>query len=125
MKCIVKSFADDTRVSKKIICNEDKQQMQKDLESIYKWAKENKMQFNAKKFEQIVHGNTKNTEVESYKATSRDPITIKATVKDLGVFSINDLLFKEHVGKTINLCKIVIGMILRTFSYREKEPMLR
>ena len=25
----------------------------------YKWAKENKMQFNAKKFEQIVQGNTK------------------------------------------------------------------
>ncbi len=49
LKCIVRSFADDTRVSKKIICNEDKQQMQKDLDSIYKWAKENKMQFNAKK----------------------------------------------------------------------------
>jgi len=83
------------------------------------------MQFNAKKFEQIVHGNTKNTEVEPYKSTSGDPITIKATVKDLGVFSTNDLLFKEHMGKTINSCKIVIGMLLRTFSTREKEPMLR
>ena len=99
--------------------------MQKDLESIYKWAKENKMQFNAKKFEQIVHGNTKNTEVESYNSTSGDPITIKTTVKDLGVFSTNDLLFKEHMGKTINSCKIVMGMLLRTFSTREKEPMLK
>ncbi len=83
------------------------------------------MQFNAKKFEQIVHGNTKNTEVESYNSTSGDPITIKTTVKDLGVFSTNDLLFKEHMGKTINSCKIVMGMLLRTFSTREKEPMLR
>ena len=59
-----------------------------------------KINFNAKKFEQIIHGNTKNTEVESYKATSGDPITIKATVKDLGVFSTNNLLFKELMGKT-------------------------
>ena len=37
--CILRSFADDTRVSKKVICNEDKQQMQEDLRSIYDWAK--------------------------------------------------------------------------------------
>ena len=54
-KYILRSFADDTRVSKKIICNEDKQLMQEDLKSIYNWAKNNKMQFNAGKFEQIVN----------------------------------------------------------------------
>ena len=59
-KYILRSFTDDTRVSKKIICNEDKQLMQEDLKSIYNWAKNNKMQFNAGKYEQIVHRNTKN-----------------------------------------------------------------
>merc|ERR1711972_584068 len=54
--CILRSFADDTRVNKKVICNEDKEQMQEDLEIIYKWAEENKMKFNANKFEQIAHG---------------------------------------------------------------------
>ena len=49
--CILRSFADDTRVSKKVICNEDKQQMQEDLRSIYSWAKANRMEFNAMKFE--------------------------------------------------------------------------
>ena len=37
--CILRSFADDTRFSKKVKCNEDKQQMQEDLRSIYEWAK--------------------------------------------------------------------------------------
>ena len=37
--CILRSFADDTRVSKKVICNEDKQQMQEDLRPIYDWAR--------------------------------------------------------------------------------------
>ena len=32
--CILRSFADDTRVSKKVICNEDKEQMQEDLNDI-------------------------------------------------------------------------------------------
>ena len=62
--CILRSFADDTRVSKKVICNEDKQQMQEDLRSIYSWARGNKMEFNAKKNEQIIHGSTKNVSVE-------------------------------------------------------------
>ena len=83
------------------------------------------MEFNSKKFEQIIHGSTKNVSVEPYKSSSEDPITIKSTVKDLGVFSTNDLLFEEHMKKIINSSKVVMGMLLRTFSTREKEPMLR
>ena len=123
--CIIRSFADDTRVSKKVICNQDKEQMQEDLGSIYDWAKNNKMEFNSKKFEQIIDGSTKDVSVEPYESSSKDPITIKNTVKDLGVFSTNDLLFEEHMKKIINSSKVVMGMLLRTFSTREKEPMMR
>ena len=122
--CILRSFADDTRVSKKVICNEDKEKMQEELRSIYEWAKANRMEFNSKKFEQIIHGSTKDVSVDPYKSSSEDPITIKNTVKDLGVFSTNDLLFEEHMKKIINSSKVVMGMLLRTFSTREKKPML-
>ena len=88
--------------------------MQEDLKSIYNWAKNNKMQFNAGKFEQIVHRNTKNSCIEPYKSSSGDPITVKSTEKDLGVFSTNNLLLQE-----------LMGMLLRTFSTREKQPMMR
>ena len=60
--------------------------MQEDLKSIYKWAKDNKMEFNAGEFEQTVHGITKNTSMESYKSFSGNSITIKNMVKALGVF---------------------------------------
>ena len=50
---------------------------------------------------------------------------IRDTVKDLGAYSTNDLMFKEHMNKIINSSKIVMGMLLRTFSTREKEPMLK
>ena len=39
----------------------------------------------------------------------------------LGVYSTNDLLFEEHMKKTINSSRVVSGMLLRTFSTREKR----
>ena len=47
--------------------------MQEDLETIYNRAEENKMKFNANKFEQIAHGKRENVEVEPYKTPSGDP----------------------------------------------------
>ena len=44
--CILRCFADDTRVNKKIKTNEDKELMQKDLDAVYRWAEKNKMKFN-------------------------------------------------------------------------------
>ena len=41
----------------------------------------------------------KNVSVEPYESSLEDPITIKNTVKNLGVFSTNDLLFEEHMKK--------------------------
>ena len=76
--------------------------MQEDLEVIYKWAEENKMKFNANKFEQIVHGKIENVDVEPYKTPSGDPIVIKDTIMDLGVYSKNELVSKDHMNKTIN-----------------------
>ena len=79
-------------------------------------GQKNKMEFNSGNFEQIVHGSTKNVSVETYESSSEDSIIIKNTVKDLGVFSTNDLLFEEHMKKIINSSKVVMGMLLRTFS---------
>ena len=123
--CIVRSFADDTRINKKVNNSEDIEMMQCDLEEVYKWARINKMEFNTKKFEQISHGKINNLELKSYKASSGDPIEIKNTVKDLGILATNDLMFKEHMNKIINSCKIVMGMLLRTFSTRERDPMIK
>ena len=124
-ECIVRSFADDTRVNKKINSDRDKELMQEDLEAIYKWASDNKMKFNENKFEQMAHGNIENVELSSYKSPSGDGIEIKSTAKDLGVMASNDLMFKEHMNNIITSSKIVMGMLLRAFSIREKEPMIK
>ena len=121
---IVGSYADDTRVSKRINSEEDRVKMQTDLEAIYKWAKDNKMEFNEKKFEQMVHGSTRDVVNEAYTTPNGEKINVKNTVKDLGVHASNDLMFKEHIDKIINATRVVMGMLLRTFKTREKEPMI-
>ena len=83
------------------------------------------MKFNANKFEHVAHRKRENVEVEPYKTPLGEPITMKDIVKDRGVYSTNDLMFKDHMNKIINSSKIIMGMLLRTFSTRKKEPMLK
>merc|ERR1712121_189958 len=106
--CIIRCFVDDTRVNKKIRTNEDKELMQEDLDIVYRWAEKNKMKFNEKKFEQMAHGPLKGVTIEPYKTSSGEDIEIKETVKDLGVFATNDLMFKEHIGK-ITECRVIMA----------------
>ena len=47
------------------------------------------------------------------------------TVKDLGILATDDLMFKEHIKKITNASKGVMGMLMRTFTTREKEPMIK
>merc|ERR1712121_473946 len=123
--CIIRCFVDDTRVNKKIRTNKDKELMQEDLDIVYRWAEKNKMKFNEKKFEQMAHGPLKGVTIEPYKTSSGEDIEIKETVKDLGVLATNDLMFKEHIGKITTECRVIMADLMRTFSIREREPMIK
>ena len=83
------------------------------------------MIFNDEKFEQMIHGNVKDVTKESYKSSSGRQINLGKTVKDLGILATDDLMFKEHIKKITNASKGVMGMLMRTFTTREKEPMIK
>ncbi|CAL4257754.1 unnamed protein product, partial [Meganyctiphanes norvegica] len=55
-RCIVRCFADDTRINLKVKTEDDKKEMQEDLNKIYQWAERNIMKFNETKFEQMTCG---------------------------------------------------------------------
>ena len=124
-KSIVRSFADDTRTSIKIRTEADKEILQRDLEKIYKWAKDNLMEFNESKFEQMTHGESDNISIESYKTPTENIIRPSNIVKDLGIIASDNLGFKEHIDGVITSSKIMIGLLLRTFSIRQEIPMMR
>ena len=83
------------------------------------------MKFNEGKFEQMAHGYIRNITLDPYKTPCGDEIQIKDTAKDLGVLATNDLNFREHIDNITSSSKIVMGMLLRTFSTRDKEPMIQ
>ena len=124
-RCILRCFADDTRINMKVKTDEDKKAMQEDLNKIYNWAEKNIMMFNEKKFEQMTCGETKGVDVESYKTPTGTEIENKDKVKDLGVVTSADLRFREHIDSVVISCKIKQGNILRNFSTRREETMLK
>ena len=120
---IVRSFADDTRVSKKIKISEDRDKLQSDLQIIYEWANRNNMEFNVEKFEQISHGIEGNVSIEPYKGPNGEDITRKNSIKDLGVTINNEIEFRDHIEKIVASSKVMSGYIFRTFNTRDRKPL--
>ena len=122
----VRSFADDTRVCKGIINVHDATTLQKDLNSIYSWAEDNKMTFNDTKFEMLRVHSKKNPiqHCVSYLSPSGNVIGEKEVVKDLGILMSSDCSFNAHIAKVEKSIKNLSGWILRTFQSRDKYVMM-
>ena len=120
------SFADDTRVGKDISSADDMKKLQDDLDSIYKWAMHNNMQFNSEKFELIRYKpSVKDSIIDnSYKCDKGKPITECPHVRDLGITMSNDATFAEHLIKKCTAVRNKIAWVLRTFSARDSRTML-
>ena len=122
---ISRLFADDTKVSAKIRTHHDIELLQKDLDRIYKWADDNHMEFNERKFEKMSHGDTDGVVAGIYKTQTGEEIHENKTVKDLGILTSKDVSFTEHIDDLVHTSKIKAGMLLRTFETREAGPMLK
>lgn len=122
------SFADDTRIGHHITGDEDAKQLQADLEKVYKWAKNNNMEFNAEKFELLRYKANQHNQGQAslieYKSSSDTLIHEKEHISDLGINLSSDTTFKYHIDKKVSAMKSKISRILRTFRTRAKIPML-
>ena len=131
----VSSFADDTRFLQEIAESRDCSRMQDDLIGVYRWASENNMKFNSKKFELL-----------SYSARQRDLyklnqclnvfhypqyfdpegniISSVENVKDLGVRVNKDATFQLQINECASKGSRYAGWILRVFKTREPIAMM-
>ena len=124
----VTSFADDTRASRGIKSPSDPIQLQKDIETIYEWARKVNMEFNGDKFECIKFRSHQSLRDESgqeftYVNEEGKDIEEKDQLKDLGVQLSNDLSFSKHIDKIVSTCKKTTGWIMRTFRTRNEYTM--
>ena len=121
----VSSFADDTRVLRGVNSQQDVEELQKDLQTIYAWANENNAAFNADKFECLRYGRDEEIKsTTSYMSNSQDTIKCCSSVRDLGVTVSSDACFTEHISNVCTASGLKCGWILRTFKTRERKPLL-
>ena len=124
LHAVIKSFADDTRATKGINSLDDVQNLQEDLDKIYKWSKDNSMELNDLKFELLRYGLNLLLKNSGYTTPNGDAITTKTEVKDLGVIMSNDGLFTKQIDAVCVKAKNVISWILRTFKTRCHSAMM-
>ena len=120
------SYVDDTRASRCISDPEiDCQTLQDDLASIYNWAEDVNMTFNADKFECLRFWPGKESEPEGhYLSPDSTPIEVKPHLRDLGVEISSDLTFLIHIENTVTAANKLVGWALRTFRRRSSMVML-
>ena len=119
----IKIFADDSKLQGNIKSLEDKANLQEDLNAVVKWAKDNNMELNEKKFELLHHGYNEPLK-EDYTLPSGKTITSSYTVKDLGIYINDKLSWSDHYYNMIKEAKKYAGWILRTFTSRSKKVIL-
>ena len=119
------SFADDTRVYSQIADTEDCDSLQQDLNAVYKWASDNNMFFNAKKFHYLpLSSSQASNKSNIYINPSMDIIPQSTDVPDLGIIMSRDCSFDSHITSLSRRCNNLAGWILRTFVSRDKLTML-
>ena len=119
------SYADDTKVAYAIKDQPDANLLQEDLDAIYKWAKENNMQFNAGKFQALRYRPSPACFIQqNYVGPEGMVIPELNVVRDLGIRMSSDATFHAHIEAVVARCKRMAGWILRTFRTRDQEAML-
>ena len=119
------SFADDTRVYNEISDTEDCDSLQRDLNSVYKWASDNNMFFNAKKIHYLpLSASQALNKSNVYINPSMDIIPQSTDVPALGIIMSKDCSFNSHISSLSRKCKNLAGWILRSFISRDKLTML-
>ena len=103
----IASFADDTRATNGIKCENDAVNLQEDLFHIYQWSVTNNMQFNDLKFELLRYGKDQELKLStSYISPSFNMIEEKINLKDLGVTLSSDATVKTHINNFLKSAKI-------------------
>ena len=95
---LIGSYADDTRLWRLIIGRKEQCLLQEDLNSLYRWAELNNMEFNGKKFEVITFGKESK---RTYKTPDGKQIARKKTLKDLGIHVAGNCEFEEHINAAV------------------------
>ena len=120
-KLNILKFADDTKMFRRVESQEDRHQLQSDLNKLVKWAEKWQMLFNKDKCKclHIGQANAKNNYLMNNTvllSTERE--------KDVGVVVSSDMKVSEQCGIAARKGNQILGLIRRNIAYRDKRLII-
>ena len=114
-------FADDTQMFRRVESQEDRHQLQSDLNKLVKWAEKWQMLFNKDKCKCLHIG----------QASAKNNYLMNNTVllstereKDVGVVVSSDMKVSEQCGIAARKGNQILGLIRRNIAYRDKRLII-
>lgn len=131
--CIVSSFADDTRIKRRITRTSDVETLQAGVNSAGKWSQENNMSLHQHKFELLSHSSAKpklitelpySKQYSEYITQNGQEIEAKPMVRDLGIHIRPDVSWTPHISIICDKARQMSAWVLSVFSDRSTTTML-
>ena len=122
LTCKVSKFADDTKISSKVITTQEKEALQSDLDQLTSWANKWQMKFNLSKCK-VLHIGSNNDQVQ-YEMNGHILESVNKE-KDLGVTISNDLKPGKHCSEVVKTANRLVGFIGRTFENKSETVLLK
>ena len=116
-------FADDNKIFRKIQYQEDRTELQEDIDQLQKWSEDWVMNFHPDKSKALII-NKKLPEKPKYNITINSEIHTITNVeseKDLGVIFNANLSFQQHINEKIAKANKMAGLIRRSLKHLNAE----
>ena len=104
-------FADDLKIYKKIFCYQDKNELQKEINLLYKWCLNNGLILNLDKCCFITFGNSRVLPLDY--CINNLKLNKVSVIKDLGIYIDEELNFKSHINYIILKSKKKLNFLKR------------
>ena len=130
--CTVSSFADDTRIKRKIENTKDVNILQQAVIDSAVWSRDNNMSLHDHKFELLTHSLIKkpiselpfSEEYFTYHTLTGQLIEPSLLVRDLGINISSDLSWTPHINIICDAARQLTAWILSVFSDRSETVMI-
>ena len=121
LNCLVKIFADDTKIYQVVNDKSDAASMQTNINKLTEWANTWQIKFNSGKCK-VMHLGHQNNQYEYFMEENKLETT--SAEKDLGVIVDPKLLFDDHVSQTVKKASRLCGMLVSNIQCKEKDIMV-
>jgi len=122
IKSLILKFADDTKIFRKIVSDEDSRQLQNDLDLLLQWAEDWQMTFNIEKCKVMHIGNQNLSSVCYYMNGCK--LAECQEEKDLGVLVSNNLKVGPQCNQAFQKANRILGLLKRMIDNKTSHIML-